>query len=343
MGYRIERIDLAELSDEELQPILDATNLLNREIRPRSVDLTHDELRRLAGPPSMVKRQLVVLGDAGELTGLGEGRYPADGTSADTLICQIRAVPDHRRRGVGTTILEHLVGMARALGRTRLRGYLHDTVPAGAAFAETTGAVVDVEFHENVVKIDDLDISLLGSWSRIEAPGYSIWLTEGAVPDEYLGDIAHMYRVLERDSPAPGDVEPRDWTAERVSREQEHFLEGTDLLTALVVEDASGRAVGMSQLARRESDPSIWFVPLTVVDPRHRGRSLGKLVKGTTNLAALDRWEGGVYQETGNAFTNEPMLAINHAMGFEHELTASSCSVDLADAQRYLDRCAPVS
>lgn len=340
MEERIEEIDLDELTDEAMQPILDATNLLDREARPRWVDLTADELRMVAGAPSMTRNRFVVLGHDGELAGLGEGRYPSDGTNADTLTCQIRVLPGWRRQGVGTTILEYLVGMAGELGRARLRGFLHDTVPAGMAFARATGATVDIEFHENVVKVADIDRALMESWSRIgyeRAPGYTLRLLEGAVPEEFLADIALLYRVLERDSPMPDDVEPREWTAERVGRDQEHFLHGTELLTALVVEDATGRAVGMSQLARRESDPTTWFVPLTVVAPEHRGRSLGKWVKGGANMAALSRWEGGVYEETGNAFTNEPMLAINRAMGFEHELTAMSCLLSVEDAGRYLE------
>jgi hypothetical protein len=73
-----------------------------------------------------------------------------------------------------------------------------------------------------------------------------------------------------------------------------------------------------------------------MVDPDHRGRSLGKWLKGAVNLAALEGWDGGVYQETGNAFTNEAMLAINHAMGFRHELTMTDVEIALDDALGYV-------
>ena len=90
-------------------------------------------------------------------------------------------------------------------------------------------------------------------------------------------------------------------------------------------------------MIRRNSDPATWIVSTTMVDPPHRGQSIGKWVKGATNLAALERWPDGVYQETGNAFTNDAMLAINHAMGFRHDLTITDVEVSTARARSYLD------
>ncbi|MFZ0015400.1 MAG: GNAT family N-acetyltransferase [Acidimicrobiia bacterium] len=168
-------------------------------------------------------------------------------------------------------------------------------------------------------------------------PGVFDCPDRGPLPESRLPDIAHLYHVLERDMPMSQDFEPRDWTAEKVDEQQEHYLKGTDSLVALAIEDTTGRAVGMSQMIRRKSDPTTWVVTVTMVDPDHRGKSLGKWVKGTVNMAALGQWDGGVYAETGNAFGNEAMLAINHAMGFEHEFTITDCSIGVAEAREYLD------
>ncbi len=109
----------------------------------------------------------------------------------------------------------------------------------------------------------------------------------------------------------------------------EHFAQGADSLTAVAIHDDSGQAAGMSQLIRRRIDPTNWFVSTTMVDPDHRGKALGKWVKGVVNLEALEKWPGGEWQETGNAFTNDAMLGINHAMGFEHEYTMSDVEFDV--------------
>lgn len=337
MGYRFEEVDFASMSNEALQPILDATNRANRESRPRSVDLTHDELR--ASAPGMVRRRFMVTGPGGEFSGFTEGRYPDDGTSPELLLCMLRVVPRHRRTGVGTAMLAHLVELAGELGRTRLKGYYFDTIPAGSAFALAVGAEPNLHFHENVLRLSELDRDLMETWAGLgdgRAPGYSLRLFDGEVPPRWHDDIAHLFVVLERDMPTAGDLDPREWDAGLVRETLDHILQSGDMISALAIHDKTETAVGISQLARRRSDPATWQVTFTMVDPDHRGRSLGKWLKGATNVEALERWEGGVYQETGNAFTNKAMLAINHAMGFEHELTITDCSVSIERAKAYL-------
>jgi GNAT superfamily N-acetyltransferase len=339
LTYAIVEYSVDDMSDVELEPILDATNRINREAQPRAVAMTVDDLRTFAVSPGMIQHRYAVHDDSGRLVALGAARYPGDGTNADILICQIQVLPEHRRRGVGTLLLERVTGEAERLGRHTLQSWYLDTVPAAAAFVDAIGARRTLEFYENVLRIADLDRGLMESWSRIgqeRAPGYSVRLIEGSLPEGLLADIAHLYYVLERDMPVSDGFEPRDWNAARVREMQEHYLEGVDSLVALAIHEGSGTAVGMSQLIRRKSDPTTWLVTVTMVDPEHRGRSLGKWLKGTVNVAALEQWPGGIYQETGNAFTNEPMLAINRAMGFEHEHTAVDCLLGVETARAYL-------
>jgi hypothetical protein len=160
-------------------------------------------------------------------------------------------------------------------------------------------------------------------------------LIDGAYPEELLEGMAHLYHVLERDMPSPEGFEPREYTPELVTQFMELFLQGADLLTSVAVLDETGDAVGMSQLGRRRTDPVTWFVSTTMVDPVHRGHALGKWVKAQATLAALDRWPGGEYIETGNAFTNEAMLGINHAMGFRHEYTMTWVEADVDQVAAY--------
>ena len=51
---------------------------------------------------------------------------------------------------------------------------------------------------------------------------------------------------------------------------------------------------------------------------------------------ALEAWEGGEYQETSNAFTNDAMLAINQAMGFQHEFTATLVEARSSDVEEFV-------
>lgn len=337
MTFTVSEIDIAAATDAELAPLLELVNTIELEVHPRHVDMNAEEFRIFAGNPTMEEVRLLVH-DGDQLVATASFRHPNDGTNPEVLSCAIRVHPDHRRRGIGTMLLRRAVEMADEKERPKLQGMIFDTAPAGYEFARAVGAEHQLEFHENVVKVADLDRELLQSWvdqGPTRAPGYSIQFVE-IWPEEMFSDIAHLFHVLERDMPVSPSFEPRVWDAERVREMQDHYAEGVDAISVFAIHDESGKAVGMTDMIRRKSDPTTWMVSVTMVDPDHRGKSLGKWVKGAANLAALDQWDGGVYEETGNAFINEPMLAINHAMGFEHELTMTDCLLSVETARTYL-------
>ena len=339
MSYELEDLDLGSLSDRELQPILDHVNGLYREIQPRRVDFTPDELRMFLTSPGMIQNHFVIRDLSGALVGSCETRYPEDGTNPDGLRCQILVASNRRRHRAGTFMLGHIARMAEALNRTKLLTMHFGTIPAGAAFTRAVGGQEKLKSHENVVRIEDLDLELLKRWVEqgpLRAPGYTVEVREGDLPEELFEQIAYLYYVLERDMPTSEGHEPLDWSADLVRRLRDRFKGSVDSVWAMAFDDETKQPVGMSELIRRRTDPSTWIVTVTMVDPDHRGRSLGKWLKGAVNLAALEGWDGGVYQETGNAFTNEAMLAINHAMGFRHELTMTDVEIALDDALGYV-------
>ncbi len=339
MPHEIEEVVFAEMSDQDLQPVLDVINRLNREVKARSADLTLPELRVYYNSPGSIRRHFVVRHEDRRVAGIADARYFSDDSNPDLMSCQIKVLPEFRRRGIGSSLLGHVAGIADELARRRLLSWHFDTVPAGGEFARAIGARSHLQHHENLLLLENLDADLMRRWMEEgprRAPGHSVQVVAGELGEELFDDMAHLYHVLERDMPMMDGFQPREWTAEMVREMQEHYLDSMDVLTAIAFRDQSGVAVGMSQLTRRHSDPTTWVVTTTMVDPDHRGKSIGKWVKGAVNLAALQRWSDGVYQETGNAFVNEAMLAINHAMGFRHELTVTEVEIGVTDALAYV-------
>lgn len=340
MTYKLNEVDVDRATDQELQPVLEVVNQLEREQDPRSSGLTVDELRVFSHEPGTTQQHVMITTPDGDIAGMGGWSYPSDGSNESVLHCMLGVVIEHRRNGVGRMLLEYLTESAENLRRSKLIGWHFDTVPAGADFVRAIGARTgDFAFHRNVVRVADIDRSLMERWARIgeeRAPGYSMHLHEGLLPEELLEDMAHLHRILDRDMPRAEEMKPRKWTAESYDEFQRHFGKESEALTAIAIHDADGQAVGMSQIVRRKSDPKTWLVTVTMVDREHRGHSLGKWVKGTVNVAALDQWDGGEYQETNNAFSNEAMLAINRQMGFVHERSMFLASLDVTDARAYL-------
>ena len=80
---------------------------------------------------------------------------------------------------------------------------------------------------------------------------------------------------------------------------------------------ASGELAAFTQLAVDPADPSWGFQELTAVARPHRGHRLGLLVK-VAMLELLAEREPQLTQiVTGNAGTNQHMIAINAQLGFE--------------------------
>ena len=338
-GYSLEELDIDEVAEDDLQAVIDLANQVNAEREPRHTDFTVDEYRMFSNSPGQVRIRFLVRSKSGNPVASMTTNFASDGSNPHLLRTSLSVASEHRRRGVGAELLGKAAEIARDLGRESLTGTVFDTVPAADAFLKAIGGQRTLEHHLNSLRIADLDLDLLKEWvdeGPQLAPAYSVRVFEGNFPSEYLDGMAHLYLVLERDMPTPDGLEPREWTPELVHDFMEHFLQGTEALTAVVIKDDTGEIAGMSQLIRRTADPATWHVTTTMVDPEHRGHSLGKWVKGAANLEALARWPGGEYEETGNASTNAAMLAINHAMGFEHELTEAEVEVTVDQVESYL-------
>ena len=337
--YSIEEFVASELTEHDQLGLLDLFNLSTREREPRHQDYSLDDLLVVLESPGEVRTRHLIRDGSGDIVAHSNAAYADDGSNPDRMRAMIMVHPDHRRLGLGTALLCAVVDACEAAGRTRLNSFIFDTVPAGEAFLEALGGEKTVDHHGNVLPIAELDRDLMTQWVEDgpkRAPGYRVAVIEGAYPDELLDSMAHLYVILERDMPTEEGQEPRNWDAAVVSQMISHFAESAEILTAVAFHEESNEAVGMSQLFRRKGDPTTWVVTTTMVDPEHRGRALGKWVKGAVNQAALENWPGGEYQETGNAKTNRAMLGINHAMGFRPELTIWEVAASIESVKAYL-------
>ena len=242
MTFQIRDIDPATMSDEELRPLLEVANRLNRESQPRSGDLTVGEFRVLTTSPGSIRQRFVVQRD-GQVLGYGETRYAEDGSNPDRLLVILRVDPDHRRQGIGTLMLGRVVTTAEGLGRGLLQGWVFDTAPAGAEFAQAVGAEEKLHHHENVLNVEDLDLDLMRSWVELgkeRAEGYEVKVFTDSWPSDINDGMAHLYYVLERDMPLSEGQEPRAWTGDLVAEMHAHWLQEAETVTAVRLPPSHG-------------------------------------------------------------------------------------------------------
>jgi GNAT superfamily N-acetyltransferase len=255
----------------------------------------------------------------------------------------VGVAPEHRRRGVGTLLADHLEGLARAEGRTQWKTYavsrqVGPATGAGYLTAPTgSGAVPEDEagvrfltgrgWHFGQVnRISRLglpaDPSVLRELhDRADAaagPAYRVHTWSGPTAGRWLAGLAELHTRMSTDAPAAGMDEPEDvWDADRLRAHEEELARAPrTMLTAAVEHLPSGSLVGFTQLAvPHDADRAVmqWD---TLVLREHRGHRLGWLLK-VVGIETVERDHPGHPSiVTFNAEENRPMLDVNEAVGF---------------------------
>jgi GNAT superfamily N-acetyltransferase len=236
--------------------------------------------------------------------------------------------PDHRRRGVGTAIVEQLGERAAADGRRTMNTLVDaplglEAEHASGPFARRVGFEQTLTGNKRLLRLP-FDTARHDELRGVvaNAPAAQDYRTMSFVtpwPDKYVDDQCTLFRVMSTDEPAgDGEHQAEHWDAARL-RENEALDAAREatVLAAVAEHVPSGKLVALTELSISEDSPGEAWQQLTVVHPDHRGHRLGLAVKlANLDLLADHAPEVRVVQ-TGNAAVNKPMIAVNEMMGFE--------------------------
>jgi GNAT superfamily N-acetyltransferase len=228
--------------------------------------------------------------------------------------------PASRRRGTGRALLRHAVQRATANGRTKLTAQtLCDS--AGDSFARHAGFkpdIVEARRVQVLASVPPERIASISADAARAAAGYSLVSWSGPTPDEHLGQVAAVSEAM-NDAPRHEGFEERRLDARRLRERIESRLEltGARRYTVAARHDASGEMAAITQVFVSPEHPDWGQQGLTAVTRPHRGHRLGLLVK-----AEMMRWLAEAEPkleriETGNADSNQHMIAINEALGYQ--------------------------
>ena len=249
-------------------------------------------------------------------------------------MCRLYVAPARRRSGIGTEVLAHCAGQARQAGRSRLTGEAKDGSP-GAAFGSAVGATSGIAEVLRVLTIDAAVSARLGGLraeAEQHAAGYSVLSWHGTSPDELTDDVARFSAAM-ADAPRDAGVEPEVWDAERVRQaERSALAAGREYHSVAARHEATGRLAALTQIVTDPGRPGWGLQQLTAVLREHRGHRLGLLVK-VAMLETLARHAPDVRSIlTGNAASNQHMIAINELIGFQASSVYRSWELDLTRA-----------
>ncbi len=271
-----------------------ATELLNR-VWPLRVGSERGLRHAAAVEPPDAHRRYWAAEDDGELVGWATAAVDYESSERPGFL-QACVVPESRRAGLGTALLERCEAHLRDLGVATAKSF---TTPeeASRSFATAHGFR-----HTHTIRISGVDPR------TIEPAG-----TPTGVELRRLAELDPR-KVFELDSEAMLDI-PGDGAADNVSFEQwlEDYWRHPDTdLEASVAAVVDDRPVAFSHLRVAPGGRAVTDMTGTLRD--YRGRGLALLAKRATLVNAARR--GVELVATENDETNGPMLRVNEKLGY---------------------------
>ncbi|HEV7641048.1 MAG TPA: GNAT family N-acetyltransferase [Gaiellaceae bacterium] len=267
-------------------------------------------------PPSDQKRRHWIAEVDGQVVGMA-GLYvygPA------FVLAEVFVTSAHRRRGVGTAMLEAICAAAREAEITSF--FADHATEGGAAFAAHHEAVDDQREVRSLLRLREAE---LPEPSLPDGHTLRSWI--GSCPDELVDSYA-VARAAMSDAPAPGGAELDDATVDSVRRAEETALRRGREIRVTVALDPTGSIVSFTDVRVTPGDTTVNTDDSGTV-AHARGRGLARAVK-LESLRRLrqDRPEVEIVI-TMNAEQNAAMRHINTTIGFVPTATLTATVLTL--------------
>ena len=327
----MEAIDARSVDDRTAEALADLAAPAQAEILPDDPPTPAAEIAAdLRHAPSGEDIRLWLEWDGDRLAGAGQLLVENRETNRHLAYAEIAVAPDHRRRGLGTALLD--VVMAEARDRDRRFLFLTPAVgSAYAAFAAAAGGEVTLEEDLNRLRIADVDPALIDRWDR-PVEGYELLHIDARCPDDLLEPFAALYGVM-NDAPMADVVEEAVVTPGEVrDKEAARAAAGMEKWCLVARHEATGELAGLTEIYFGPHRPWLAFQADTGVVRSHRGRGLGRWLKAAMLHRVADGRPEVTTIETWNAGTNAAMLAINRALGFRRAVTWAEHQFELVPA-----------
>ena len=338
----IEAYDGPSATDELLREVFVLWQAEDAELRPDDPPFTFEEvagLCRVDNDRELRRRWVARAGAGGPVVGRADVRMPQV-SNLDLAIVDLYVLPDARKGGVGTALVRAVLDELDALGRVRIRTQIFEGT-AGEAYLGARGGAVALANRKSRMDLERLDRAMVRSWveraEREAGDRYSLRFFTRP-PEDDLDNYVAVRSIM---NTAPrGDLDDEDWrhTPESLLAEaaelEEELLERWSLV---VRHEETGEFVGFTELLFAHSAPEHAWQGGTAVRPDHRNHGLGRWLKGAMVERVFADRPSTRFVDTDNAFTNEPMLHINHAMGFEATQTLNDWQVPVAALRRRLE------
>jgi GNAT superfamily N-acetyltransferase len=239
--------------------------------------------------------------------------------------------PEHRRKGIGSALLNHFIAYARERGRTELTLDTHMTwengverPKAGQLFLEKHGFTLALTTINRSCAVDAIDAdteqTLLDKARAAAGDDYEIISWIGRTPEELVETMARIDSTILAEVPL-GDLELEPETIDadlkRAKQDRTEAM-GMKVVQTVARHRGTGKVVANTCVfIHDDGEFPDAYQGITIVDRDHRGHRLGLLLK-LENLRLLrENFPHIRAIWTDNADVNAPMIGINVTLGYE--------------------------
>jgi GNAT superfamily N-acetyltransferase len=231
----------------------------------------------------------------------------------------LSVMPEHRRRGHGTALFEHLVGEAKAAGRTSIGvdGWESERALGFAAGHGLEKRSQAIQRRQHLNEIQPELVQKLYDEAAAVASDYELVRIEGRTPDDMIDAMVDLTAAI-NDAPTDDlDIEDDVITPERLREYETSVLRHGNRIYRLVARHKeTGELGGHTVVAVEVQRPTVGDQHDTAVARAHRGHRLGLLLKSAMLLWLADAEPQLETIDTWNAESNDHMISVNEALGY---------------------------
>lgn len=231
----------------------------------------------------------------------------------------VEVLPDARRRGYGSLLLERMIQEARTLGRTSIGIDAWESERA-LAFAARHGLgqrSQAIMRRQHLAEVERTLLQKLYDEAAGAATDYELVRIVGRTPSHLVEPMVELVAAI-NDAPTDDlDIEDEVFTPERLAAYEVATLERGSRLYRLVARHrVTGALGGHTVVAVEQQRPAIADQHDTAVAVAHRGHRLGLLLKAGMLLWLTEAEPQVETIDTWNAESNDHMISVNEALGY---------------------------
>jgi mycothiol synthase len=338
----LEPIELESLSDEAACSLHEFLNAARSEILPEDAPVSFSE--RVTAwrnrSPTQGGRHFRAV-EANRVIGYAEAEWDeADAQNPHLAWADVMVAPSHRRRGVGTALLHHLLTSSLRAGKTHFLTDTTSRVPSGGAFVANLDAKLGQESHVHQLLLSDLNVEYLrAALEHAPTERFEIGSYQESFPESELAALCDLFEVMNSEPRGALDVNDRRFKPEDLRLATERMkARGVQWWLFYVRERNTGRLAGYTETRFHPDHPTFVYQRATGVLPEFRGQGLGAWLKSAMLERIVKERPTADRVRTGNADSNAPMLRINQALGFKPFLSRAEWQLEIAATLRRLGK-----